>query len=238
MGRLRSHLHACAAALLAARSSPPQGRHATAPNMRPAQPTNCHECAVLRPGPPCQPHLCGAVAGVKGADLGPRLPKHRIVGRNGQIAHHVQDVATSHRVAAAQKGLDQAMCVSYSAVHASCKLALVQTGSRHHVFASSCELAALGSSHAQLAAACCAISNRPSLCSSPCHHGDDWLGQPPNLIEQGAGRQQLHMAAECRMRTHGYSRCIGSCKPALPRRALHPVRCMCSSLPASAGPAR
>lgn len=49
---------------------------------------------------PAWPHLRGAVASVKGADLGPRLPKHRVVGGNGEVAHHVQDVAAAHRVAA------------------------------------------------------------------------------------------------------------------------------------------
>ncbi len=41
-------------------------------------------------------HLGGAVAGVEAADLGPRLSKDGVVGRNGQVAHHMQDVAAAH----------------------------------------------------------------------------------------------------------------------------------------------
>lgn len=44
-------------------------------------------------------HLGRPIAGVEGADLGTCLAKHRIVSGNGEVAHHVQDVAAPYCIA-------------------------------------------------------------------------------------------------------------------------------------------
>ncbi len=43
-------------------------------------------------------HVRGPVAGVEAADLGPCLAEHRVVGGDGEVADHVQDVAAADAV--------------------------------------------------------------------------------------------------------------------------------------------
>mmetsp|Transcript_29767 Transcript_29767/g.74729 ORF Transcript_29767/g.74729 Transcript_29767/m.74729 type:complete len:289 (-) Transcript_29767:276-1142(-) len=50
-------------------------------------------------GPHEARHLRAAVARVEAAHLGARLPKHCVVRGDGEVAHHVQDVAAAHGVA-------------------------------------------------------------------------------------------------------------------------------------------
>jgi hypothetical protein len=44
-------------------------------------------------------HLSGAVPGVEAADLWPCLPEDCIVRCDGEVAHHVQDMAAAHGIA-------------------------------------------------------------------------------------------------------------------------------------------
>ena len=99
-------------------------------------------------------HLGAPVASIKGANFGARLSKHRVVGSNRKVAHHVQDMAAADGVAGNHRdhGLGQAPDLDLKVQHIQpwhAVIAHVTAVPAHHLVAATAEC--------QLACACVAL---------------------------------------------------------------------------------